>query len=232
MKSGYAGRGLIVKRVLVLCAIGILQVFLIAGVVQALGTSFFDDFLTFDGARWTKEDHNLGRSYLNPANVDVASGNARLKIPRRTLQGAELRSNDLYYHGTYSARMKLPHAPSSITGFFLYRPPDHAREIDIEIYNASSRRIFFTTYAGGRQTHTITKKLPFDPTAGYHTYAFRYVSGAARFYVDGRLMQSWTTGIPSGSMYLYTNLWFPTWLDGTRPNSDRYLMVDSIRYAG
>jgi beta-glucanase (GH16 family) len=203
---------------------------LFAGVAHAAGASFFDDFLTFDDTRWTKEDHDLGRSHLNPANVDVVDGNARFKIPARTLQGAELRSNELYHHGTYSTRMKLPHAPSSITGFFLYRAPDQAREIDIEVFNDRSGRVLFTTYAGGRQTHTVTKQLPFDPTAGYHTYAFRYDAGLARFTVDGRVMQTWKTGVPKGSMYFYTNLWFPNWLDGKKPLLGSYLYVDWTRY--
>lgn len=83
--------------------------------------------------------------------------------------------------------------------FFLYLPPDHEREIDVEIYNDSSRRIMFTTYSGGRQTHTATKRLPFDPTAGYHTYAFRYDEDLARFTVDGNTMQTWKTGVPRGA---------------------------------
>ena len=33
-------------------------------------------------------------------------------------------------------------------------------------------------------------------------------------------------------MYLYTNLWFPTWLDGKKPLLDSYLYVDWTRYAG
>ena len=218
------------RGALVLFAVGAVQVFLFAGAAHAAGTSFFDDFLTFDEARWTKGDHNLGRSYLNPANVEVVDGNARFKIPARTLQGAELQSKELYYHGTYSSRMKLPHAPSSITGFFLYRPPDLEREIDIEIFNDSSRDVMFTTYAGGRQTHTVKKKLPFDPTAGYHTYAFRYDAGLARFTVDGKVMQTWKTGVPKGSMNLYTNLWFPNWLGGRKPLLDSYLHVDWTRY--
>jgi endo-1,3-1,4-beta-glycanase ExoK len=219
-----------VRGVCVLIAVGVAQVFLLAGVAKAAGTSFFDDFLVFDGSRWTKQDHNLGRSHLNPANVDVVNGNARFKIPARTLQGAEIRSNELYHHGAYSSRMKLPHAPSSITGFFLYRAPDQEREIDIEVFNDRSGRIMFTTYAGGRQTHTVTKRLPFDPTAGYHAYAFRYDAGLARFVVDGKVMQTWRTGVPKGSMYLLTNLWFPNWLDGKESPSDSYLYVDRIRY--
>ena len=220
------------RGVLVLFAVGVAQVFLFAGVAGAAGTSFFDGFDTLDGSRWAKGDHNPGRSYLNPANVDVAEGNGRFKIPARTLQGAELRSNELYHHGTCSSRMKLPNAPTSITGFFLYRAPDQEREIDIEIFNDRSGRILFTTYSGGRQTHTVTKQLPFDPTAGYHTYAFRYDAGLVRFTVDGNVMQTRKTGVPRGSTYLYTNLWFPNWLDGRRQLSDSYLYVDWTRYTG
>ena len=53
--------------------------------------------------------------------------------------------------------MKLPHAPTSITGFFLYRAPDLEREIDIEVFNDPTGRVMFTTYSGGRQTHTVKK---------------------------------------------------------------------------
>ena len=44
----------------------------------------FDGFLTFDASRWMKQDRMMGRSYLNPANVDVFDGNARFKIPGPT----------------------------------------------------------------------------------------------------------------------------------------------------
>src|SRR3712207_6789080 len=97
-------RGAFMRGVWVLFAVGVAQVFLLVGAAHAAGAGFFDGFDAFDPARWTKEDHNLGRSYLNPANVDVVDGNARLKIPARTLQGAELRSNELYYRGNYSTR--------------------------------------------------------------------------------------------------------------------------------
>ena len=95
-----------------------------------------------------------------------------MKLPARSLEGGEIRSNALYGYGTYSARMRLPHAPSSITGFFLYELPDYASEIDVEIYNDSWRRMaFYSTYAGGAQTHTEVKSLPFDPTDGFHETA-------------------------------------------------------------
>ncbi len=44
----------------------------------------FDGFLTLDASRWMKQDRMMGRSYLNPANLDVFDGNARFKIPGPT----------------------------------------------------------------------------------------------------------------------------------------------------
>lgn len=218
------------KHVLLILVAVVLQVALVGGVAKAGALDFQDGFNTFDTTRWSKEGHYLGRSYLSPANSSVANGNLRLKLPARTLNGAEIFSKNFYMYGSYSARMKLPNAPSSITGFFLYSPPDYDAEIDIELYNDSSRRIMFTTYADGRRTHTRTALLPFDPTAGFHQYRFDYSPLYMRFYVDGVLMQQWTDGITMSPMRLYANAWFPTWLEGRRPKQDRYVLVDSISH--
>ncbi len=212
------------------------QMLLLAGVASALGASFFDDFASFETARWSRGDHTLGRSYLDPANVSVAEGNLRIALPARTFEGGEILTNDLHGYGSYSARMKLPNAPGSITGFFLYKAPDYESEIDIEVFNDSTRRIMFTTYAGGGQTHTQTMTLPFDPTTGFHEYRFDYLDGpeaglaSVAFYVDGKEMRTWNTGVPRTSMHLMLNTWFPTWLDGKRPKKTAYTYVDSIGY--
>ena len=222
--------GEVKRRLLILFLAGAMQVALFAGFARAQASSFFDGFDLFDAARWTKGDHSLGRSYLDPNNVYVVNGHLRLKIPANTSEGAEIKSNELYDRGSYAARMRLPYAPSSITGFFLYYPPDHASEIDIEIYNDSSRRVIFATYSGGRQTHTTTMELPFDPTTGFHTYRFDRAPGSLKFYADGRLMKTWKRGLPKNPMNLYANTWFPTWLGGEQPPSDSYVRVDWIRY--
>ena len=41
-------------------------------------------------------------------------------------------------------------------------------------------------------------------------------------------MQSWSTGVPRSAMYLYVNAWFPFWLAGERPYTDRFTNVDWI----
>jgi beta-glucanase (GH16 family) len=218
------------RRTLILCIIGVVQLAIFAGIASAGVLDFTEDFDSLDTNRWTKGDHNLGRSYLDPNNISTNNGNLQIKLPANTLRGGELVSNDLYGYGSYMARMQLPDAPSSITAFFLYEPPDYASEIDIEIYNDTSRRIMFSTYCGGGQTHSQTMKLPFDPTSGFRDYRFDYAPGSVKFFVDGRLMKQWTTGIPANSMKLYVNAWYPNWLRGGMPSTDRYLLVDRIQY--
>lgn len=219
------------SRISLIFLLGAAQVFLFAGLARAEGTSFLDDFTYFDTNLWSVQDHALGRGYLDPNNVMVDGDNLAIKMPARTLNGGEVSTNDLYGYGSYSARMKLPYAPTSITGFFLYKSPDYQSEIDVEIYNDSSRQIMFTTYANGSRTHTQTMQLPFDPTRGFHEYRFDYAPDSINFYVDGQLMKTWNDGLPQTSMHLMINSWFPTWLGGKKPHRDAYLYVDSISYA-
>ena len=200
---------------------------------------FQDGFDTLDEARWERADQVLGRSRLDPANVSAQGGQLGLKIPARTLDGAAVRSRDLYRYGVYRTSLKVPDAPGSITGFFLYEAPDYEREIDIEIYNDGSRRISFSTYsphynADGSlikgPTHTVTKTLPFDPSAGFHDYAFSSYPGSVRFYVDGQLMQTWSDALPKTPMKLWINVWYPDWLQGDRSATDRYVYVDRAEH--
>ena len=219
------------RRALLVLFASLIGATMMAGVAQAGVMDFTDEFDTFDETRWTKGSHNLGRSYLDPANVGVNAGNLAIKLPARTTNGGEILSNALYGQGSYTARMRLPHAPSSITGFFLYEPPDYASEIDIEIFNDSSRRMaLYSTYADGSQTHTETLALPFDPTTGFHDYRFDYSLGSVKFYADGTLMKEWNDGLPQTSMHLYANAWYPTWLDGRKSNKDKYVLIDSISH--
>lgn len=200
----------------------------VVGVAISGELDFRDDFERFDSERWSAGDHKLGRSYLDPDNVSAANSNLRIKLPARTLDGGEVYTNGLYGHRSYTARMKVPRAPGSITGFFMYKSPDYASELDIEIFNDTSRKILFTTYAGGKQTNTETMKLPFDPTAGYHEYRFDYHEDYVAFYVNGQLMRKWDSGHPDTAMHLMINAWHPTWLQAKKPPRDKYLLVDYV----
>lgn len=186
------------------------------------------DASELDAGQWKATTRDLGRGGLAPENTGIEDGLLRLALPTNTLNGGEIESTNLYGPGFYATRIKVPNAPSSITGFFLYEPPDLESEIDIEIYNDTSGKILFTTYSDGEQTHTETMDLPFDPTEGFHDYAFFYDESSITFYVDGAPVQEFEGGLPEKRMKLYINTWFPTWLGGEEPDSDRYAYVDWI----
>ncbi len=193
-------------------------------------TGLREDFGFLDGNRWRVSSKGLGRGRLEPGNVRVESGRLWLKIPADTFDGGEIESRKLRQYGSYRARVKVADAPSSLTGFFLYRTPDLENELDVEIFNDSSGRIMFTTYAGGKETNNVEKNLSFDPTGDFHEYRFDFYPGKVEFYVDGALLHSFDKGLPEESMKLYVNSWFPTWLSGKKPATDSYTYVDWIQH--
>ena len=189
-----------------------------------------DDFASLDPGRWyVTESKKLGRGHLRAENVAIEDKKLRLKLPAGTLEGGEIESIDTHSYGSYAASIKAADAPSSITGFFLYAPPDFHTEIDVEIFNDGSRRVLFTTYADGEQTNTVEKKLPFDATAAFHEYRIDLYPTRAEFSVDGRPMHTFEDGLPGDSMKLMVNAWYPDWLPGQRPRQDGYSSVDWIR---
>jgi endo-1,3-1,4-beta-glycanase ExoK len=177
---------------------------------------------------WTATAHALGRGVLDPANVAITGGRVTLALPAGRTDGGEVRSVATERGGSYEARIRVANAPSSITGFFLYAPPDFASEIDIEILNDPTGTILFTTYAGGRETHHEKRSLGFDPTAAAHDYRIDWERRSAGFAVDGRVLRRWTTGIPTAPMNLYLNAWFPRWLGGIAPPATAFTTVDRV----
>jgi len=212
----------------------VLAVVLAATSVSVAGAArsgdFRDDFTTFDTQQWVKSSRPFGYGTVDPANVSVANGLLGVKLPGGTLNGGEMRSTSLYRYGSYRVWMRVANAPSSLTAFFLYKRPDYAQEIDIEIFNDTSRQVMFSTYSGGAQTHTVKLQLPFDATADFHEYDIEYDPGAVRFLVDGVQMQSWSSGVTRSSMYVYVNAWFPSWLGGVSQATDRFTSVDWIEH--
>jgi beta-glucanase (GH16 family) len=226
-----AGRGPVdhrdvVRRASLLAALVVTALAAAAGSAVA-ATGFSDPFDSLEGGRWSIGEHQLGRSRLDPANAAVAGGALELRHPAGTLDGAEVRTTALWRTGTYRARLRAANAPSSLTGFFLYAPADYASEVDIEILNDASGTVLFSTYAGGRQTHTETRSLGFDPTAALHTYEIELDRRAVTFRVDGVALRSWKNGVPTAPMALYLNSWFPAWLAGT-PSPGAATLVDRV----
>jgi beta-glucanase (GH16 family) len=215
-----------VRRIAFFCAVVFLST--MAAPARSAPRALTDEFATLDPASWTPTAHPLGRSTLAPGSVAVAGDQLVLGLPAGTTDGAEIRSVATYRGGSFSARLRAARAPSSITGFFLYAPPDFASEIDIEIRNDSTGTLLLTTYANGRETHHDRRALDFDPTAAAHDYRIDWAKGSATFAVDGRVVRCFGNGIPWAPMNLYLNAWFPRWLAGTPAPAGAATLVDSV----
>lgn len=179
---------------------------------------------------WRVSDKQLGRTQFKPQNVAYSEGLMTLSIPQGTQNGAEIWSSDHQSYGVYAVRMKLPNAPGSITGFFLYEPPDYAHEIDIELYNQQYSQLMMTTYADAGKQNAVQIKLPFDPTSGFHEYLIDYQSKGLSFYADGQWQQTWIKGYSHTPMRLMLNVWYPEWLEGPAADETKKLYVEWIRY--
>ena len=183
-----------------------------------------------DPAIFKASNHHLGQTQFKPENVTVNDGQLAITIPAGTMASGEISTIDQKSYGSYEISMKLPNAPSSITGFFLYAPPDYAQEIDIEIYNQPDGKIMFTSYANGAQTQSLTKDLDFDPTADFHHYRIDYKPDFIDFYVDDLHLTRFSEGIPHKPMYLMVNAWFPNWLAKRPAPQTQLLLIDWIRH--
>lgn len=223
---------LVRRWVLVVVAAATVVVVGVSAAGAARSGDFRDDFTSFEVRRWVKIGRPFGHGTLDPANVTVANELLQIRLPAGTLNGGEMRSTSLYRFGSYRTRMRVANAPSSLTAFFLYKKPDYAQEIDIEIFNDSTGRIMFSTYSGSAQTNNVVVDLPIDLTADFHEYTIEYEPGSARFLLDGTELQRFSSGAPRSSMYLFANAWFPFWLAGERPVTDRYTSIDWIEHTG
>lgn len=192
--------------------------------------TYQDDFEIFNDKFWFKRSGTLGRTTLTPDNIILDNGKLLIKLPGHTFSGGEIQSIDEVGFGSYQVKMKLPDAPSSITGFFMYKAPDYYHEIDIEIYNEPKAYVLFTSYKDGEAANSHREYLNFDPTLDYHEYRIDYYSNKISFYIDDRHMYSWRDGFTKETMHLALNAWYPKWLDGIKQEEDSFLYVDWIRY--
>ncbi len=179
---------------------------------------------------WIISDKQLGKSKFKPEHVGIAEGQLALELPAGTTDGAEIWTQSQQSYGTYAVRMKLPNAPGSITGFFLYSAPDYYNEIDIELYNQPDSTLMLTTYADGDRQNSFEKNLLFDPTADYHEYLIDYRPEGLSFYVDGKWQKTWAGGYSHNPMYLMVNVWYPNWLEGSGSTESKKLLIEWIRW--
>ena len=210
----------------------VLMTLAVAAPAQAATASWTDPFDSLDAVRWSSSPHLLGRGAFDPANATASGGALHVTLPAGGHDGAEVYTRALYRSGRFSARMRVPDAPGSISALFLYAPPDYGQELDIELFNDRTGTVWVTAYAGGRQTEHAELSLGFDPTSGLHTYEIDWSRKEMSFLADGRLLRRWRTGVPRNPMRLYLNAWWPLWLSGPAPVAPVSTDVDWVAVSG
>jgi endo-1,3-1,4-beta-glycanase ExoK len=195
------GRGLAIPALLVEVALAA-AAFGVASVQnREYPAGFTEDF---EGGRldigvWEIGDHPLGRGALRPQNVSLAEEELRISLPAGSLDGGEVNTQSQQEYGSCRVRMQVPDSPGSVTGYFLYRPPDYENGVDTELYNHPDGRRLVTTYSGGdpEPTNCERVELPFDPTQGFHDYRFDYGPNGVVFYAKESPCGSSRRGFPS-----------------------------------
>ena len=189
-----------------------------------------DHFDSLNEEIWAISSKKLGSTRLETENVFVEEGYLKIRLPKNELEGGELQSTEKFGHGIYEIRMKLPSAESSITGFFMYLPPDFYYEIDMELFNDPSGTLLLTTYAEGEVSNSEKYLLGIDATKEFHNYRFEYSEAKVRFYVDDKFIEEFDSGIPKGEMPLMVNCWYPEWRGLDPVAEERELTIDWIKY--
>ena len=178
---------------------------------------------------WRAAAHPLGRGQMQPVQVSTDGGSFQLGLKANTCDGAEMRSAARMGFGTYTASLRVPDAPGSLSAWFLYKEgPSDNDEIDIEIFNDASRRVLLTAWIGGTKSREAEVHLPFDPRADFHAFEIEWLAETLTFRADGKPLARWTSHYAMGPMRVVANVWWPTWLQCFPPTSDRALEIRSI----
>jgi hypothetical protein len=197
------------------------------------------------------------------ANDAIYDGELHLALQNQSAggkswTGAGVVSKKTFRYGFYEVRAQLPSAARWHSSFWAQcvtttagvaaSTADSCRHTEIDGFENDSgvasgntytniRHNIFDWSAGGSETSTGLYQMPFDPSAGMHTYGFDYTESGVSFYIDGALV----SGKPSDAngVMAYTppyhledaeNIWFSVIGDTTAPAGEASAAVDWIGY--
>ena len=161
--------------------------------------------------------------------------------------GAAIRSINTYGPGSFEVVMKIPAFNGICTSMWLFNyisNPDGADrnyEIDIEIHGTTTGNVgnlrtpLFTSWiTEGAEHQSEYKAAPSMLADGkFHSYRIDWHTGDkpyVEYYIDGVLLCTQNTYIPTNEMYLNIGCWFPNnWCGNPNFETD-YAVVKSFKY--
>lgn len=180
------------------------------------------DGAALDTSKWNCRTDSKNLSTQKPENVVVKDGLLRLMLKKeaaggKNYTGAGIISRPAFKHGYYEARIKMPAGDGWHNSFWLMKhdgsgttdAQDASQGIDVA-HNDSIDHLTYTVAVNKYNplpTETLGyQRLPSpDLAADFHVFGCEFTAAAAKFYLDGKLVQTVdVTRIPQGDM----NVWF------------------------
>jgi endo-1,3-1,4-beta-glycanase ExoK len=183
-----------------------------------------------------------------PSNVDLSKGMLCLKLQQQQGNsgvmsvGGQLQSLTTYGYGTYEWVMRASSTSSTPTGagavvsgqisagFNFVN--NSQTEIDFEIEGQHPDTVWMTNWISTSKKQYSSVFLA-SPEAGFHHYKFVWVPGKIDYYIDGVLVSTHTSNVPSAPAYIMMNHWGTNstgWGGLATVGVERYLYVSSFSY--
>jgi len=203
--------------------------------------AFAYTFDHLDTTVWSLGTHTFdgNAAQFRPYNAKIRHGHLELTLKPdhledREFSGAELELRQQYKYGRFEVRMRAAKGSAVISSWFGYAEPPW-REIDIEFLGDHPNAVQSNVYNSPDANPTlippfpILRTLPFDATAGFHTYAFEWEPNELRWYADTILVARTTNAsqVPTREMRPMLNLWLSTTASWAGPIDSSVLPVRS-----
>jgi len=141
-------------------------------------------------------------------------------------------------YGYVEMRAKMPRGQGLWPAFWMLNQYDNGQRPEIDIMEFLGRDVdtvynVYHYYPGGRHKASPSYEVngP-DYTADFHTFGMQWEPGKITWYVDGRAVNTHTSGVSNEEMYIIVNLALGgSWggnVDGSTPFPARYV-IDYIR---
>lgn len=180
---------------------------------------------------WEAHERPLGRGFVLARNSLRDGDDFVLRLEPADANGAQFRTPNRFGTGSFAADIRCARAPGSICAFFLYEDEsDDSDEIDIEIFNDGTRRALLNAWVAGELVNQAEVVLPFDPATGFHDYTIDHRPDLLTFSADGTELARFTDRLPGAPMKVMLNAWWPKWLSGPVPTSERVAAVERVTW--
>lgn len=236
---------------------------------QSTVVIFYDNFITgtiMNGALWhiptwtsSTDGTFLGRTQLrctqSASLPSVAASQASINLDTYNpgggfcFYGTDAISNRTFLPGkglifTFRVKMQTPMPGGIVGAMYLYNIttlPNHD-EIDYELVTNQLNMVHTNIYKNEPlgAGHPDSAFIP-SPMTDYHTYQIKWLQDTVFWLVDGQLIKTNTTFVPTGPMYLNLEMWVPAqeWasaynallqpVSSLSANQTYSLLIDSVR---